>query len=379
MASHGHIQKQFAELMATATSQSYKLEAVLPTEMQDHFRSTSALKDAQAYIKECEENEKQLKIDNATLAKRLQTMQAELDDQPQEIINLRSDLEQAEHRIAFYQQIAKDCEDRADRFERKSQQAIKSQQATEDTARRIERLERDLADREADIIKVLAAKNRLEDDVQAQRERDLALIKEKDEEIARLTTLTDSLQTERAEAFANADQTTETYESLTQVLEAETISAATELNEKAVRLHANEQLYAAFSSELAPINAFYTSAHSVLSVSQSFLKDLVDPTRTEIPVMPADLDKHIDAAWSGLEAFQNLAAAMQSESESLAQDRVLIQLNDMARGAGDIYHNLEGFHENLVALLGRLRENGGQFNKPGRPGSTIIKFIRRLR
>ena len=345
----------------------------MSTEMQDHSHDMDALTKAQAYIKEVETREQQLKDDNANLAARLQAKQAELDDQPAEFKALKVDLQQAELRITFHKDLKAHAEEHADRLQRKLDGLITSQTAADDAARKIERLERDLADHEAAILQLVAATRKLVDHHDAQRERDLELIKEKEDKIIALISLTNQLELEKAEALADADNTVVTCDELTQVLEAETSSAATLLNRNSLRLQSSDQLYAAVSTELNPLNDFYANAYSILSVYQSFFHSLSDPACTVIPDMPSSLVKMLDAACHNLGAFQCLSTAMQSEP-SLAHDTVRAQLSDMAKGAAHIHASLETVHKDLSGFLDRLRANCGQFNKPRTSAPSRVSF-----
>jgi hypothetical protein len=377
MSTRGDIQKQFSQLMSIVNSQGFKLEDVIPSEVQAHFQDMVALKEARAYIKEVEAREQQLKEDSINLASKLNAKQAELDDQPAEFIALQVDLRQAQIRTDFFKGLANDAEERAARHQRKLAETIQTQTAADDASRKIQLLERDLAERERALLKLLAENRAMVDLHEAQRSQDLKLINGNGDRIIDLINHNSQLEVEKLEAIANSEATTATYDALVKDLEEEGLVVAELVDRQTLRQRDSDKLYAAISTELAPLTHFYNNAFSILNVYQCFFRDLSASGCTAISAMPPALDGLLDAACDNLESFQMLSAAIQIEG--LAQGKVRAQVDSMAKSAGQIYTSLDMLKQDVANFVNRSRNNPAQSNTPRQPTSSrIASFTKRF-
>ncbi|KAF2828214.1 hypothetical protein CC86DRAFT_206865 [Ophiobolus disseminans] len=382
MTTLGDLQMQLTQLFSVVNSQGYKLEDVLPMEMPDHFHDMTALKEAQAYINEFEIREKQIGADKANLASSLEAKQAEIDDQPEAFKALQVDLQQAQRSIEYYKELADNANERAARYQRKLEEASKAETVAIEESRKIQRMESDLVDREAAVYKLLDENRTMANFHETQHNRDLELIDEKENRIIALINRANQLDAERMQAVENAESASEIYDSLVKALEEESTDTAEQINRHMQRVRLSEQLYAVISTELAPINSFYSNAFDILSVYQSIFEKLSDPNCRAVPTVPLDLEAMLDIACENLDIFQAVSAAI--STEGLAQEKVRQQVDDMAKRAGRMYASLDSIKKDVTSLVNRLRDDpsawlatrgqSGSNHKLVSPASSIASF-----
>ena len=382
MSSLGDIQKQLSRLMSVVSAQGYKLEDVLPEEMQDHFHDMTALKEARAYIKEVEGREKQLQAENDKLASDLRAKQAEIDDQPEEFKALKIDLQQCQRSIDYYKELADNATERAERYQRRLAESSKTQITADEDSRKIQRLECELADHKAAMFKLLEENRANAELYETQHEHNLKLIEEKEDKIIALTNYANQLDAEHTETTEISEQVSEACDTLIQSLQEESLDAAELVTKHSLSILMSEQLYSAISSELAPINDFYSKAFDILTVYQTIFQSLSESDCGTVPTMPQDLEATLDACCEDLEHFQVYSATF--STESLAQAKVRQQVDDMAKSAGRIYTTLDTIKKDVTSFVNRLRNDpyaweamkghSSSSRGPASPASSIRSF-----
>ncbi|KAH7071587.1 hypothetical protein FB567DRAFT_538451 [Paraphoma chrysanthemicola] len=357
MPGRGTLQKQLSHIMSVAKAEGYKLEEIMPEEMLEHFNEMTALKEAKEYIKEVESREKDLLAENVGLVEQIALKVAEINNLPEEFKAMKIDLAQALRRCEYYEKLAEDAEIRLERSQHKLAELSKLQSATDEDARKIQRLESELVKHEAAMFKLLEQNRTMADLQDSQQECEQERIGEKDAQIAVLIHHANTLEAEKQEAVELSDKVSETYDTLIQSLEEETLSAADKLNRHSISLvqmvKSNDQLYSTISSEIAPLTSFFHHACSILVIYQNTIQDLVDPKCNTIADLPPSLDTTLDAANEDLLRFKEISIALLNQG--LAEEKVRDQVGDLAKVAADMYLMLEGMKSDLTGFLCRLR------------------------
>jgi hypothetical protein len=366
MTNRGEIQKQLTHILSLINAENLKLEDVMPKEMQDHFQDMIALKEARVFIKETEAREKELQAENNNLLAQLKAKQAEIDNQPEAFKTLKVDLQQAQHRIEYYKELAENSQERAERYQRKLLDTKEQQTARDDDALKIQRLQAELEHQLATNFKlsqenrtmsahhdnlIVAKDNRIEDLVAyvSQLER------EKRQHDNNITTLTFQFATEKLEleeAKITSEQVTEACETLIDSLERETSSATDVVNRRTV---SHDMLYSGIIAQIVPLNRFYDHAFGVLGIYQSIFHSLAHPNSPISTSLPKSLDAMLDAAAGDLDNFTGVADMIKYGTE--VQDRVRLELDDMANVAARMYNSLDAIREDVEGILFRSRND----------------------
>jgi DNA repair exonuclease SbcCD ATPase subunit len=360
MTSRGDLQKQLALIMGVVNAQGLKFEDVMPNEMLDHFQGMTELKEARAYIKEVEAREKDLHLDNARLLEQLQTKQAEIDDQPADFKSIKVELQQSQSRIEFYQQMAEHEQTRAERCERRMEEAIKLQAVADADGRKIQRLDQILAACEARTAKLLEKNRTMAERYEAQQEQHRKVLAEKEDKLFDLTDRINQLEEENLQTLENSEQVTEAYDSLLNNIEQESLTATEIINSKSATLEverrSNDQIYSAIASELAPLSRFFGHAFSALGICQSILQDLSSQRPHTVTSIPNSLEAELDSANDQLYAYQTLVADLRThflaeKRGGLAQEEIVRQVDVMANVAARMYTSLDALREDVSGLL----------------------------
>lgn len=82
MSTLGDMQKQLSHIVEEAKTKGYKIEDVIPENMQNHFSEMTELNAARQYIHEIQAREQDLQIDNNALRAKIKEKEAEINDQP---------------------------------------------------------------------------------------------------------------------------------------------------------------------------------------------------------------------------------------------------------------------------------------------------------
>lgn len=384
MSTLGDIRHQLSQLMDTIKRQEYKLEDVLPAEMQDHFTDLKELKIAREYIKEIEGREQQFKEEKAKLAASVHKNKAQIDDLPENFKALKVDLQQAQHHIAYYQELAENANEQAARDQRKLAEAVKRQTSADEDARKIEKLERELVKHRDAVLKQLEQNRKMTALHEAELEREQVVNNEKQDKINALINYSNRLEVEKTEAVAQAENVSETYDTLVAAMEAESVDAGELLNQHYARSRSNEQLLVALSTQLAPLNRFYYNTFRVLGIYQSLLRDLLDYNCGAPPVIPRDFNATLSAACDNLEGFQELTTAINTAATGLAQEKVRNQVVDMAESATQIYTSLSSIKRDMSTFIDRVgcdtyawvavKGRSNKLGKPLSPASSVSSF-----
>lgn len=344
MSSRGEIQKQLSCILSVANAQGYKFQEIIPQEMQDHFENLTALTDARTYIKELEAREQILLEQKNELSAKLQVKQAELDDLPEEFKALKVDLQQAQHSIEYYKGLADNSQERADRYQRKLACAEKKQSAAEDESRRIQRLQVELEYQQS-------INTKLSEEVREVTEHHEILHEQDKAKIATITERVEELLKEKVES----EQVADAYDSLIDTLEKESQDVAEAVKRKSLSLRDSDALYAAVSSELEPLDRFFDHALVILKLYQTVFHNLSDPNQPIINNLPEALDDLMDLASEDLTAFQIISDMFQIEG--LAQEKVRMHVNKLAKSAANMYNGLDNIKDDLSGFLTRVRSN----------------------
>jgi hypothetical protein len=359
MSSHGDLRKQLSQVFNTIKAQGYRFEEVMPGAMQDHLHDMIALKEAQAYIKEMGIREKTLQDENASLLAKLKVKQVDIDDQPEEVKALKVDLQQAQHQIDYYKGLADHAQIRAERYQRKLAETSKSQIAANDDARRMQRLERDIADREVAMFKLLEENRNMTNLYETQREQDKILLQEKDDTIVAMVNHAKQLVSQNVEAIDDQVKVSEAQDALIDTLEENSITATEAFNRNSAKLlnqlRESDQLHSAIASELKPLHFFYESVLNILGVYQSIFHDLSDSSVSTMPTIPQILDASMDTANDELYSWQHMSTDLHAHCS--VQGEVLRQVDDMANVAARMYTGLESMKDVVSGFLDRLHND----------------------
>lgn len=359
MSGRGDIQKQLLQVISIINAQGYDLEDVMPDEMRDYFQDMTALKEARTYIKDIESREKELQAKNASLLMELKSKQAKIDEQPLEFKAMNVDLQQSQHQIDYYKGLADNAQIRAERYQRKFAEAFKLQTTADDDARKIQRLERDLIDREAAIYKLIVENRATTDLYEAQHEEHLRIIEEKNHKITAMINHYNQLEAETAEAIEDHVKVSEVHDSLIDTLEQDSMTTVEAFNLNSAkllnRLDLSDQVHSTIASELALLHSFYEHTFSILDIYQFIFQNLSDPTSRIIPSIPKSLDEIMDAANDKLYSWQHVSADLHAHNS--VQGEVLCQVDDMVNVAARIYTSLESIKDFVSGFLDRLRSD----------------------
>jgi hypothetical protein len=372
MTSLGDIQRQFSQLLTTIKAHELELEDAMPQELQDQFQDMAVLKDAREYITEIEAKEKDLDAANITLKIQLQAKQAEIDNQPAEFKSLVVELQQVKRRVDYYKDLSDHEQVRADRCERKLKEVIKLQAAADDDARRIQRLQQDVANSEAATFKLLEQNRTLADQHEAELERFVKLNDDKDNTIFALRNMVHQLEAEKTQVDQSSEEEIDTYGSLLDTLEQEKESASQVANSKTALFYSqqqfNDKLYATIASQLAPLNRFNDCVVDVLGAYQDMFDTFSDPSSLAAARIPDNVYTLLDIADDHLGAYQDISAELQGNSDlgnyGEAQGVVVYQVSEIARSAAMQLDELNNLDKGVQAFLNRMR--GG--SKPWRFG-----------
>jgi hypothetical protein len=365
MLSRSDIQRQISQIVSTVNAQGLKFEDVIPDEMRIHFQEMVALKEAHAYIKEMEVREKELETSNAGLLTQLETKQAEIDEQPEELRALKVDLQQSRNHIKYYQGLADYHEASAERSQRKLTEACRAQKIAANDADKIEALERNVAERDIVIYKLVKENRAMVETHEAEHEENLAVIGEKDAVIFALTNRVNQTEAEKIMADENSEQVADTCNSLVENIEQEAMTAAEVVNSKSIKLfemrESHDRLCSAIASELTPLNRLYDHIYGIMKVYRSIFQGLLDPRTHVVPHIPQSLDSMLDAANDELYAYQQVSDEIHSQSlvqkHDSAHQKVVQQVDNIAKAAARTCTNVEELRDDVSKFLDRLRNN----------------------
>jgi hypothetical protein len=346
MSSLDGMHQQLSQLMDTAKAQGYKIEQVIPEDLQVQFQEMTELKAAREFINELEGREQDLQIASASLLQQLQAKQAEIDDEPAKFKALQIDLQQAHRSIDYYKELAEDAERRAKRYQRNLANAVRVQTAADGAAAKIERLQQQVEQQQA-TISSLQTENFdaavLFDELRA---HDAQIMATNEAKLAEALSHTSTVESE-SELFS------ETFTSLIDTLESEHSSAAASLNTKTALIRQQETFYNIVVSEVTPLSRFFARACSVLQIYQVLFQTLSDPEASGITSLPPQLDALIADASDDLEQYEGVHAAV-SEVGGVPEERVRSQLVDLAHSTSDMLTRFQCIKRDVHAFLQRV-------------------------
>ncbi|KAJ4373394.1 hypothetical protein N0V83_003689 [Neocucurbitaria cava] len=346
MTSQGELLKRMSIICAEAKALGYKIQEVMPEEVQHQFHEMKELQAAQDYIKEVEGREQDLLARNKELLAKLTAKEAEHAIELEDFAALKVDLQQAQHGIDFHKEIADNATERAERYQRKLADVIEKQVKADEAGFEIDRLQAALRDQQVAYLSLSKENAKANELADQRRKQDQKMLDEKDKQIAALTCHAKSIETE-------SDQFSETLTALVDALESEHSSATAAVNDKATLLCQTEKVYSAIVSEITPLRKFYDRTFAILAIYQSLFRTLSDPFNDSIKELPDSLDTLMSGAANDLYLYEQVHQALQTGN--IAEEHVRVQLEGIAGIAGRIYKSLECINGDVAGFLSRLR------------------------
>jgi chromosome segregation ATPase len=340
MSTLGDMQKQLSHIVEEAKTKGYKIEDVIPENMQNHFSEMTELNAARQYIHEIQAREQDLQIDNNALRAKIKEKEAEINDQPAEFKALKVDLQQAYRQIDYYRDLSEDSQRRAQRYHRDLSLAVKDQIAFNEAIAKIERLQNELGQHQSTIRQL-----------QTENERTAETFAHLRAQFANIMSHTSQIENEN-ELF------NETFTTLIDKLEFEVSSAATSVNDKATLLRKMEILHNAIFSEVAPLNRLFSRALKVLQIYQMLFQSLSDPCNSDIASLPLELDPLIEGAMQDLYVYNEVHRTMCQDS-GLAGEHIRVHLNGISKSANDMLQSLSSIKGDMANFLARLKKEPG--------------------
>ncbi|CAI9625928.1 unnamed protein product [Alternaria burnsii] len=351
MSTLGDMQKQLSYIVEEAKTKGYKIEDVIPENMQNHFSEMTELNAARQYIHEIQAREQDLQIDNNALRAKIKEKEAEINDQPAEFKALKVDLQQAYRQIDYYRDLSEDSQRRAQRYQRDLSLAVKDHIAFDEAIAKVERLQNELGQHQSTIRQLQTENERTAETFAHLRAQDARLIAAKEAQFANIMSHTSQIENEN-ELF------NETFTTLIDKLEFEVSSAATSVNDKATLLRKMEILHNAIFSEVAPLNRLFSRALKVLQIYQMLFKSLSNPCSPDIASLPLELDPLIEDAMQDLYVYNEVHRTMCQDS-GLAGEHIRVHLNGISKSANDMLQSLSSIKGDMANFLARLKKEPG--------------------
>ncbi|KAG9192310.1 hypothetical protein G6011_11044 [Alternaria panax] len=308
MSTLGDMQKQLSQIIEEAGSKGYKIEDVIPENMQNYFSGMSELNAAREYIHGIQTREQDLQADNNILRAKLKEKEAEINDQPAEFKSLEVDLQQAHRQIDYYRDLSEDSRRRAQRYQRDLSLAVKDQIAFNGVIAKIERLQNELGQHQSTIQELQIENERAAEAFAHLRAQDARLIAVNEAQVANILSHASQIENEN-------EQFNATFTTLVDNLESEISSAAASVNDKAALLRQMEILYNAIFSEVAPLNRLFSRALKVLQIYQLLFQSLSDPYASGIATLPLELGPLIEGA------MQDFSLALYTSGDSVDEHK----------------------------------------------------------
>jgi hypothetical protein len=323
-------------------TQGYKVEQVIPEELQVQFQEMTELKAAREFIKDLESREQDLLIQNANLSDKLRSKQDEIDNPPAEIESLKMDLQQAHRDIAFYKDLAQNAE----RYLRKLDSTVQAQVASDKAAATIERLQAHV-----EYQQTIIARLQSENFKQAQlfdqlHGGDMQVMAENNRKAAA------ALQ-ESSWVEYESEQVTEVYDGLIDTIETSHADTTALLNTRTALLHHQETLYSGVVSEVTPLTRFFTRAFAVLQIYQVLFQTLSDPESSGFTSLPPQIDTLLSNAAEDLEQYVIVHAAL----SGIPEERVRNQLHELSGSANGMLSSFRYINRDVHPFLQRVKSN----------------------
>lgn len=346
MTSQGELLKRMTTICAEAKAHGYKIQEVMPEEVQHQFHEMKELQAARDYIKEVEDRGKDLLARNKELLAKLTAKEAEHAIELEDFAALKVDLQQAQHGIDFHKEIADNATERAERYQRKLADAIEKQVTADKAGFEIDRLQAALHDQQVAYLSLVKENAKASELADQQRKQYQNMLDEKDKQIAALMCHAKSIETE-------SDQFSETLTALIDAIESEHSSATAAVNDKTTLLCQTEKVYSAIVSEITPLRNFYDRTFAILSFYQSLLRKLSDPFDDSIKELPDSLNALMSGAADSLYIYEQVHQTLQTGN--IAEEQVRVQLEGIAGNAGRVYKSLDCIKGDVAGFLSRLR------------------------
>jgi hypothetical protein len=346
MSSFGDMQKRLSHALAEARAQEYKIEEVITERMHDHFQKME-LKAAREYIEEVEGREKDLQAENSNLLNKLKVKEDEMKDLLEDFKVKEVDLQQALRSINYYKGLAEDSQRRAQRYQRNLAVAVKDQVTSDEAIAKIERLQTQLKQHEATILKLQDENRKVAETFDQLRAQDAKAMEENEAKVAAILSHASAVETE-------SEQFSETFTALIDTLESEHSAAAASLNDKTLLLHKTETLHNVIVSEVTPLNRFFDRTFSMLRIYQVLFQTLSDPYATGIAGLPQQLDALMVGAAVDLELYEGVHGVLCGFG-GVAEEHVRLQLHGIWKSANSMLSSLQDIKADVASFLGRIQ------------------------
>lgn len=416
MVGRGDYQKQLAALVAAANASNLQFDDILPDDLKAHFQEMSELKRAREYVKELEEREQALQVENNALKKDLTDKQMEINNLPEEHQARKVELHQSQRQVELYKETSEDLSKRVARYRKQLEDIVGQQQATASATEKTEDLQNQIQDQQAVIDKLMRDNRESEAVFEQLRESDLKALERKDKQLAKKDETIAELRQQVKDALAchNApeDQSTggldddvetmvedmpndpldlwqQNIDLLQQNLSLSQDKEALEDRCTMVTIELSElkaaydyspaqdckaQLFAAVISEIKTMNRFYTGAFDVLDV---FAKAFHAAT-ADIP-SSAYIDNQLDMAQDALAGHNSVKQVVRAvtDASSTDADQVALyeELDSLSSTAADSMSSLEVLNTGFWRFLNQLSDDpkhlsslNGALCDAGRPG-----------
>lgn len=351
------LRQRMAALWSDIKASGYNLEELISSEMQEHFRNLTELKNAKEYIKELEEGEKTLQSKNEGLSKEIKIQKKKIDNLPEDFRQLQVDYKQLERRAEFFKGLMERAEERAVDYQNRWQAAQKSKANSEVTEKRIADLEEESYQQKAIIIKLVEENRTASDLFNDIKETGELALKEKDNKLEAMERFVFQTEERYADLEAESDGFEKAYADLLSRVEDENGNCAAALNAAAQRERVAERLKMATVSEARIMSTFYDRCFQILVTYQHIFQQLLSlegRNSNRVKWLPEDLQLTLHSAQKECEAFKSLHDAFQYENLEL--DEVREQLLRMAKNAVRMQESLTDIDEDVSKFLSALRQ-----------------------
>lgn len=322
------LQNQLAAILAEAKKQGFSHVDLLPLEVQDHYQARIS-----ALETEVEEIGEQIRclVDQLQQAKQA----VEPIDIPENAEQLQVQLDLAKKSSDFYEKLMHEAEDRATKYQRKWEEALRKQISAEDAAKQINRLEVENRNLQQSKIMMLDEIRRMKSIYDTLRERDLAALVDKEEKL-----MTSEKQLAEFDIkFEKLLQDNLAYEKQSDEVISTLDAVVTETTHEA---RVSRQQQSLTFSEIQPLRRFYSYANDILAIYQGIFKQLLNTTEPNV-TFSCDfremVNSRLRAASEEFQAFHTVRALFAEEDTPGTEHSK--QLDDLAKSAQQMSSTLE--------------------------------------
>lgn len=350
----GDLRQRMTAVWQEAAISGYRLEDVIPEEMQDHFQNLTELRYAKEYIKDVEERETKLREEKDGLCKALEVEKKKVNELPDDHKQLQHDYKMVEKKAEFYKALMDRAEERANDYHARWQSAQKTQINSEATEMKITALDLENEQLRVNLMKKVQENQAVRDlfhELQARKE---AALEEKNTQLTAKQIYITKMEAFYEEQEKENDTLEEKYNGLVQDMENENEDCAAALNLKTERLRIAEKHKMAAVSEVKILAKYYQRALQILHIYRSTFQQLLSLDDNKIMWLPDDLQVTLASAQRECEDFDIMHEVMQMEG--LNEDEVRGELTVLALSAKKMQECLQVIAGDVSSFLQTLRQ-----------------------